>query len=105
VHADDLGRLYALAVARAEAGSYYLGVSGANPTVREIGVAADRGAGGRGVVVGSSAEATEDRLGPLGGALLLDQQATGDRARTELGWEPTGPSLLEDLESGSYAGR
>jgi nucleoside-diphosphate-sugar epimerase len=27
----------------------------------------------------------------------------GAKARTELGWEPTGPSLLEDLRSGSYA--
>jgi nucleoside-diphosphate-sugar epimerase len=105
VHADDLGRLYALAMARAAAGSCYLGVSAVNPTVREIGEAADRGPGGPGVVVGSSAEETEDRLGPLSAALLLDQQATGARARAELGWEPTGPTLLEELESGSYSGR
>jgi nucleoside-diphosphate-sugar epimerase len=105
VHADDLGRLYALAVARAEAGSYYLGVSGSNPTVREIGEAADRGAGGTGRVVGSTLEQTEDRLGPLAAAFLLDQQATGEKARRELGWEPTGPTLAEDLETGSYAGR
>jgi nucleoside-diphosphate-sugar epimerase len=105
VHADDLGRLYALAVARAEAGSYYLGVSGANPTVREIGEAADRGAGGSGRVVGSSAEETEDRLGPLAEAFLLDQRATGEKARRELGWAPTGPTLTEDLATGSYAGR
>ncbi|HEV7871010.1 MAG TPA: NAD-dependent epimerase/dehydratase family protein [Modestobacter sp.] len=103
VYADDLGRLYARAVADAAPGSYYLGVSGQNPTVREIGEAADRGAGGDGRVVGESDEATETRLGPLAGALLLDQQATGATARTELGWEPTGPSLLEDLSSGSYA--
>ncbi|MCU1613115.1 MAG: hypothetical protein JWO98_655 [Frankiales bacterium] len=105
VHADDLGRLYALAVANAEAGSYYLGVSGSNPTVREIGEAADRGAGGDGRVVGSSAEETGARLGPLAGALLLDQQAGGDHARRDLGWQPTGPTLTEDLETGSYAAR
>jgi nucleoside-diphosphate-sugar epimerase len=105
VYADDLGRLYALAVANAEAGSYYLGVSGSNPTVREIGEAADRGAGGDGRVVGSSAEETGARLGPLAGALLLDQQAGGDRARRDLGWQPTGPTLTEDLETGSYAAR
>jgi nucleoside-diphosphate-sugar epimerase len=72
VYADDLGRLYARAVAE-----------------------------GDGRVVGEPDEATEARLGPLAGALLLDQQATGAKARTELGWEPTGPSLLEDLRSGS----
>jgi nucleoside-diphosphate-sugar epimerase len=105
VSADDLGRLYVLALERAEPGSYYLGVSGHNPTVREIGEAADRGAGGEGRVVGSSDEATAARLGPLAGALLLDQQAAGTRAKTELGWEPTGPTLVEDLTSGSYTGR
>ena len=104
VYADDLGRLYALALANAEAGSYYLGVSGSNPTVREIGIAADRGAGGDGRVVGSSDEETEARLGPLAGALDLDQQASGARARSELGWVPTGPTLTEDLQTGSYAG-
>jgi nucleoside-diphosphate-sugar epimerase len=105
VHADDLGRLYVLALERAEAGSYYLGVSGSNPTVREIGEAADRGAGGEGRVVGSSDEQTEARLGPLAGALLLDQQSSGAHAKTELGWEPTGPTLVDDLTSGSYAAR
>jgi nucleoside-diphosphate-sugar epimerase len=104
VHDDDLGRLYALALVGAEPGSYFLGVSGSNPTVREIGIAADRGAGGDGRVVGSSDEETEARLGPLAGALDLDQQASGARARSELGWAPTGPTLTEDLQTGSYAG-
>jgi len=104
VEAGDLGRLYALAVASAEPGSYYLGVSGQNPTVREIGEAADRGAGGDGRVVASTAGETEARLGVLAGALDLDQQATGDKARRELGWQPAGPTLPADLESGSYAG-
>jgi nucleoside-diphosphate-sugar epimerase len=103
VHADDLGRLYALALAGAEPGSYFLGVSGSNPTVRELGIAADRGAGGEGRVVGSSIEETEARLGPLAGALDLDQQASGVRARSQLGWVPTGPTLIEDLQTGSYA--
>lgn len=102
VSADDLGRLYARAAATAQSSSYYLGVSGQNPTVREIGAAASRGAGGDGRVVGSTSQDTEARLGPLAAALELDQQASGARARAELGWEPTGPSLLEDLSSGSY---
>jgi nucleoside-diphosphate-sugar epimerase len=104
VHTDDLGRLYALALTRAAAGSYYLGVSGDNPTVREIGVAADRGAGGNGRVAPSSVETTGARHGALAGPFLLDQHATGKKARAELGWQPVEPSLLHDLEFGSYAG-
>ena len=102
VHADDLGRLYVRALTEAAPGSYYLGVSGQNPTVREIGEAAERGAGRPGTVVGSTDADTEARLGLLAGALVLDQQATGAKARAELGWAPTGPTLLEDLETGSY---
>jgi len=99
VHADDLARLYVRALTDAAAGSYYLGVNGSNPTVREIGEAANRG----GAVVGSTDEETAARLGALAGALVLDQQAGGSKARNELGWAPTGPSLLADLSSGSYA--
>jgi len=102
VHADDLARLYVRAVTDAAPGSYYLGVSGSNPTVREIGEAASRGAGLDTTTVPSTDAETEARIGPLAGALALDQQAGGARARTELGWAPTGPSLLEDLSSGSY---
>ncbi|MCW2583152.1 MAG: hypothetical protein JWQ53_1942, partial [Klenkia sp.] len=29
--------------------------------------------------------------------LLLDQQATGEKARTELGWTPTEASLLQTV--------
>ncbi|KAE8764079.1 NAD-dependent epimerase/dehydratase family protein [Georgenia thermotolerans] len=103
VHTADLGRLYARALTTAAAGSYYLGVSGANPTVRQIGEAADRGAGGSGRVVRSSAADTAAAFGPLAGPFQLDQHATGVRARAELGWRPVEPSLLEELEFGSYA--
>ncbi|PZA21483.1 epimerase [Modestobacter versicolor] len=102
VHTDDLARLYVRALTDAAPGSYYLGVSGANPTVREIGEAASRGAGLDPATVPSTDAETEARLGALAGALALDQQATGAKARAELDWKPTGPTLLEDLSSGSY---
>jgi len=103
VHTDDLARLYVAALTEAAPGAYYLGVSGEDPTVREIGEAASRGAGRDERTVPSTEADTEARLGALAGALDLDQQATGARAKAELGWAPTGPSLLEDLRSGSYA--
>jgi nucleoside-diphosphate-sugar epimerase len=104
VHTADLGRLYALALIHAPASAFYLAASGDNPTVREIGEAASRGTG---KVIGTSVAETEARLGPLAAAFLLDQRATGAsaRARAEPGWQPTEPSLLEQLESGSYATR
>ena len=106
VHADDLADLYLRVLERGRHGAYYLGVSGQNPTVRELGEAASRAAGAGGAVEPDDVEGTRARLGaPFADALLLDQQASGARARTELGWTPSGPSLVEDLESGSYAPR
>jgi nucleoside-diphosphate-sugar epimerase len=105
VHVDDLAPLYTAALTRAAAGSYYHGVSGQNPTVRELAEAASRAAGLGGRVAPEAVEASRARLGLLEGAFALDQQATGTRARTELGWQPTGPSLLQEFETGSYAPR
>ncbi|NQX36675.1 NAD-dependent epimerase/dehydratase family protein [Herbiconiux sp. VKM Ac-2851] len=103
VFVDDLAELYILAFDLAPAGSYYIGASGQNPTVRELGEAAAQAAGLDGRVEPSSVDAAHERLGEaFADALLLDQQATGSSARIDLGWEPNGPSLVEELRSGSY---
>lgn len=105
VYVDDLAELYVLAFDLASAGSVYLGVNGENPTVRELGVAASEAAGLEGRVVPSTNDEVYAILGQaFGDALLIDQQATGSAARIDLGWEPNGPSLVDELRSGSYAG-
>jgi nucleoside-diphosphate-sugar epimerase len=104
VHVDDLAELYILALDLGSAGSTFIGASGENPTVREIGEAAATGQGLDGRVEPTSIEETRARLGaPFADALLLDQHARGSKARIDLGWEPNGPSLLDDLARGSYA--
>ena len=105
VHVDDLAELYVAALERGEGGSFYLGVNGDTPTVRELAEAASRAAGLGGAVAPEPREETVARLGPLAEALFLDQQVTGAATRQELGWQPAGPSLLTELESGSYAPR
>ncbi|MEV4420998.1 NAD-dependent epimerase/dehydratase family protein [Patulibacter sp. NPDC049589] len=102
VHVDDLGELYVAALERGAAGSTFLGASGSNPTSRELGEAASRARGLDGRVVPEAPERTVERLGAFGEALLLDQQATGAHAREALGWEPTRPSLVDEIERGSY---
>ncbi|RKR74636.1 NAD-dependent epimerase/dehydratase family protein [Frondihabitans australicus] len=102
VHLDDVALLYVLALEAGAADEYYLGVSGENPTVRSLGEAVARGRGWE--VVPETASEARDRFGEAyGDALLLDQQATGAHARESLGWTPSAPSLLTELESGSYA--
>ena len=34
--------------------------------------------------------------------LLLDQATTAVRARTELGWTPSRPTLVEEFRTGTY---
>lgn len=102
VHVDDLAELYVLALEKAPAGSYFLGVGGGNPTVREITAAVSRSVGLAGRVEPEPVVQTLDRLGLLGEALLLDQQASGGTARRVLGWSPQGPSVLDDIAATAF---
>ncbi|MET9296625.1 NAD-dependent epimerase/dehydratase family protein [Streptomyces sp. NPDC003077] len=97
IHVDDLAALYTLALEKAPAGSYFLGASGVNPTVREITEAVSRSLGLSGHVEPEPVVQTLTRLDLLGEALLLDQQATGDTARRVLGWSPEHPSILDEI--------
>ncbi|MEV4800279.1 NAD-dependent epimerase/dehydratase family protein [Nonomuraea sp. NPDC049421] len=97
VHVDDLAALYVRALDKAPAGSYFIGASGVNPTVREITEAVSRAIGLSGRVAPEPVVQTLERLGLLGEALLLDQQATGEAARRTLGWAPEHPTILEDI--------
>ncbi len=103
VHVDDLADLYLLALERAPAGTLLLGTTGPAVPVREVAVAASRGAGAEGRTVGWPLEEARQKLGAYADALALDQQASGERARETLGWRPSRPGVLEDVERGSYA--
>jgi nucleoside-diphosphate-sugar epimerase len=93
VHVDDLADLYVRVLEQAPGGEHYIAASGDNPTVREIAEALG------GPVRPESAEETRARLGTgFADALLLDQQATGAKARS-LGWHPTRPGIREGLDN------
>jgi nucleoside-diphosphate-sugar epimerase len=100
---SDLGELFALAIERGANGRVYNANDEATYTVREIAEAASRGAGAGGAVNAIPRDEVLSMLGPFGEALLLDQRLTSARARAELGWAPKAPSIIEDLEHGSYA--
>ncbi|MEO3785527.1 NAD-dependent epimerase/dehydratase family protein [Actinocorallia sp. B10E7] len=102
VHVDDLAELYVAVLEHGETGSRFLGVSGQNPTTRELGEAASRRRGLEGRVVPEEGATTIERLGAFGEALLLDQQATGEKTRRLLGWKPSRPSLVEEIAAGGY---
>jgi nucleoside-diphosphate-sugar epimerase len=97
VHVDDLADLYLLAFEKSAPGEVYIGVSGVNPTVRELGQAV---VGPQGAVAPDDVDATRERLGAgFADALLLDQRATAAKAKSVLGWNPSRPTLVDEFSS------
>jgi nucleoside-diphosphate-sugar epimerase len=73
-----------------------------HPTVAELTEAAAVAVGAPGAVSGSDAEA-KARLGDyFAEVLLLDQGTNAAKARAELGWAPSHPSLVDEFRNGSY---
>jgi nucleoside-diphosphate-sugar epimerase len=101
VHVDDLAALYVRAL-EAPAGAVYNAVSG-TCVVRDLALAACVAAGRKPFVVSWPLEEARTTLGSFADALELHQRVTSRRAERELGWRPSGRSLLEELLVGSYA--
>ncbi len=102
VHVADLADFFRRVLEDDSARGYYMVGDGANPTVAELTEAAAVAAGAPGAVPGSDEEARA-RLGDyFAEVLLLDQATDARRARTELGWEPSHPGLVDEFRTGSY---
>ena len=102
LHAADLADFFRRALESDSAHGYYVLGNGERSTVAELTEAAAVAAGAPGAVAGSDAEA-RGRLGDyFAEVLLFDQGTIATKARTELGWEPTRPSLVEEFRQGSY---
>jgi nucleoside-diphosphate-sugar epimerase len=97
VHALDAAVLFRLALEHAPAGSSWHAVADEGDQVRDIAA-----------VIGRKLDLPVERLptesfGPLGEVFAMDQPSSSAITRTELGWTPTHPSLLDDLEQYLHA--
>jgi nucleoside-diphosphate-sugar epimerase len=100
VHRSDAARLFRLAAESAPAGSVLHAVQDEGVEFRSIAETM-----GRHLDVPAESISAEDAIGhfaPLGFFAGIDSPATGAITRALLGWEPTGPTLLEDLEQDHY---
>jgi nucleoside-diphosphate-sugar epimerase len=95
---SDLGSLVALAVERGLPGRAYNAVNDDFPEVRRIAEAASRGAGAG----GATKLVPQEIMGLFGDCLALDQFISAERAKADLHWQPEGPTIVEELERGSY---
>ena len=102
VHAADLADFFRRVLEDESAHGRYVIGNGVNPTVAELTQAAAVAADASGAVPGSDDEA-RGRLGDyFAEVLLLDQGTDAARARAELGWYPSHPSLSDEFLHGSY---
>ncbi|WP_454049867.1 SDR family oxidoreductase [Cellulomonas sp. Marseille-Q8402] len=100
VHRSDVGRLVALALEKAEAGTAVHGVAEEGVPTRDVAAAIGAALG---VPVRSVDPAdAAAHFGWIGGLFALDAPASSALTRERLGWEPTGPTLLEDIAAGAY---
>jgi nucleoside-diphosphate-sugar epimerase len=102
VHIDDLAGLYVMATEQAPGGALLHAVGTPAILVADIAAAASHAAGGEGRVRPQPLAQARRQLGPRADALALDQHVSGGRAQRLLGWAPGSPSILEELQQGSY---
>lgn len=100
VHRLDAARLYRLVLEKGAAGARYHAVAEEGVPFRDIATVI-----GRRLHVPVEAKSTEEAAGHFGWLahfMSLDVPASSQRTREELGWEPTGPGLVADVDHERY---
>jgi nucleoside-diphosphate-sugar epimerase len=100
VHRLDAARLYKLALEKHEAGSRYHAVAEEGVSMREIAEVIGRGL--KVPVVSLSPEEAPAHFGWLAMFAGFDMPASSAQTQQRLGWHPTGPGLIADLEQMRY---
>ncbi len=93
VHALDAASLFRLALEQAPAGTSWHAVDDEGDAVRDIATVIGR----RLNLPVKSVE--PETYGPLGAIFIADQPSSSAHTREKLGWKPTHPRLLQDLEN------
>jgi nucleoside-diphosphate-sugar epimerase len=92
----DVARLYRLAIEKVEPNAKYHAVAEEGVPMREIAEAIGRRL--KLPVKSIAPEEAEAYFGWLAMFAKLDMPASSDQTRKKLGWQPTGPGLIADLE-------
>ncbi|MGA2101145.1 MAG: SDR family oxidoreductase [Candidatus Sulfotelmatobacter sp.] len=100
VHRLDAAHLYRLALERGSGGARYNAVAEEGVPLREIAEAIGRGL--KVPVVSKSPEEAADHFGWLAFLVDHDVPASSVLTRERLGWRPTGPGLIADLNAAQY---
>ena len=102
VYVDDLANLYRLALDKSKPGEAYNASFGPPIATKEVAEAISQVAGLGGKTVSIPPDEVE-KIGFLGMIIGSKMVVSSEKAQRELGWQPSGPSLLDELNTGSYA--
>jgi nucleoside-diphosphate-sugar epimerase len=100
VHRSDAARLVRLGLEQAPAGSVLHAVAEEGVPTQVIAEAIGRGLGLP--VTSVDPERAVDHFGFIGTFFAMNLAATSQRTQELLGWKPTGPSLVDDIDAGAY---
>jgi nucleoside-diphosphate-sugar epimerase len=101
VHVLDAAHLYRLALEKGHAGARYHAVDEEGVSARDIAEAIGRGL--KVPVVSLTPEQAAEHFGWLARFDALELQGSSAQTRQELGWNPSGPTLLTDLGNMDYS--
>jgi nucleoside-diphosphate-sugar epimerase len=99
-HVLDVARLYRLAIEKQAPGSRYNAVAEEGVPVRDVVEVIGRGL--KVPVVSLSADQAAEHFGWLAPFIGWDMPASSALTQERLGWRPTGPTLIADLEQMRY---
>jgi nucleoside-diphosphate-sugar epimerase len=100
VHRLDAASLYRLALEKAPAGSVLHAIGDEGIPTREIAEVIGRHLDLP--VVSVAPQDAAEHFGWIGAFFALDAPASSALTRERLGWQPTHPGLIEDLDQGHY---
>lgn len=100
VHRFDAAHLYRLVLEKGHTGARYHAVAEEGVPFREIASVIGRRLNLP--VVSMSPEKANEHFGFLGVFAAMDIRASSQRTRELLGWQPTGPDLLADIDQPGY---
>ncbi|MGH3054997.1 MAG: NAD-dependent dehydratase, partial [Gaiellaceae bacterium] len=100
VHVLDAARLYRLALEKHAAGARYHAVAEEGVPLKDIADAIGRGLNVP--VTSISQEQAKEHFGFFGFFAGRDHPASSAQTQNRLGWRPTGPGLIADLEQMGY---
>jgi nucleoside-diphosphate-sugar epimerase len=100
-HVLDVAHLYLLALEKGTAGARYHAVAEEGVALKDIAAAIGRGLNVP--VVSISQDHAQEHFGFLGFFAGRDPLTSSAQTRAKLGWNPTGPDLLTDLDNMRYS--